>query len=385
MIFTLFASTIVIIIIALAILSKKSENEARRIEPKISTLDAVVRDNKEDLSLPNNGAKQKPPLKYEPEEKIIKEKLENNKPKNQIDIRKKEENEQKYRDYLYRLSATAVSLFLNNEQYTFLLKKYPYLSLSPEESQLRDVFNGIIFNNYFNPLSSTDNLVKVCSTFMTKQYMEKDWFPSNKTLDQKYELFSDRNFWNNEKQNRENPNAENTDPIDWKIRKRIVHTRDKSSCRRCGVNLPLEHPQTHIHHIIPRSQYGDHSINNLILLCSDCHTFMFHYSYNEVSDDYSSFTNKKTDGHQELRGEAIYYLSTKKVAHLESCRYSKKITRTKLTHAYRLKWEGYRLCKICDPMKRHKELVKSWKPNISIDIENFEYSYSLELGDLFKN
>ena len=41
---------------------------------------------------------------------------------------------------------------------------------------------------------------------------------------------------------------------------------NKLTCNRCGKSENLE-----IHHIIPVAQWGGNDINNLMLLCQDCH------------------------------------------------------------------------------------------------------------------
>lgn len=72
-------------------------------------------------------------------------------------------------------------------------------------------------------------------------------------------------------------------PKDWKARCRKVRLRDKSSCRRCGGTpwtwVPeaenLGHPGA-TDHIIPRriaSRRACHAMNNLALLCLECHAY----------------------------------------------------------------------------------------------------------------
>ena len=80
-------------------------------------------------------------------------------------------------------------------------------------------------------------------------------------------------------------------PPDWQIRRREVYFRSKGRCERCGqntgssqieeskrwgtkINLNSQKSSIrgcHIHHKIPISKGGDHSLDNLQLLCEGCH------------------------------------------------------------------------------------------------------------------
>jgi hypothetical protein len=56
-------------------------------------------------------------------------------------------------------------------------------------------------------------------------------------------------------------------PRDWEWRKLLVHHRASGRCR-CGQYVP---PTTDPHHVIFRRDGGDHSLENLELLCWRCH------------------------------------------------------------------------------------------------------------------
>ena len=66
-----------------------------------------------------------------------------------------------------------------------------------------------------------------------------------------------------------------------KLRKKIIE-RDSSTCQACGVygnpnqNKKLNLPRLVVHHIVPLNSYGDDSENNLLTLCSKCHTKAHH-------------------------------------------------------------------------------------------------------------
>ena len=53
--------------------------------------------------------------------------------------------------------------------------------------------------------------------------------------------------------------------IDDKQRKRI-HQRDQKACRKCGGTQKLE-----VHHIVPLTEHGTNTDDNLITLCVYCH------------------------------------------------------------------------------------------------------------------
>jgi len=55
-------------------------------------------------------------------------------------------------------------------------------------------------------------------------------------------------------------------PNDWQqIRERVL-LRDNERCRNCASEEDLE-----VHHVVPVSRGGVHSISNLITLCKSCH------------------------------------------------------------------------------------------------------------------
>jgi len=56
-------------------------------------------------------------------------------------------------------------------------------------------------------------------------------------------------------------------PIDWVNRRKEIERRSNYKCAFCGCTSD----KYHIHHIIPLSKSGDHSLSNLELLCEDCH------------------------------------------------------------------------------------------------------------------
>ena len=55
-------------------------------------------------------------------------------------------------------------------------------------------------------------------------------------------------------------------PPDWYERRKYVLDRDHHQCTRCGGTGSL-----HVHHVIPRKVSWDHSVENLVTLCNECH------------------------------------------------------------------------------------------------------------------
>ena len=63
--------------------------------------------------------------------------------------------------------------------------------------------------------------------------------------------------------------------VEWKVLVETVWQRDNHRCGEC--NQPLQRGvrgkrQGHVDHIIPRKRGGGDDLNNLQLLCRDCHT-----------------------------------------------------------------------------------------------------------------
>jgi hypothetical protein len=62
-------------------------------------------------------------------------------------------------------------------------------------------------------------------------------------------------------------------PPDWWERYHQVIKRDNGMCKRCGRKMRGSAVPFHVHHIVPKSDpSGNHSLNNLELLCEICHS-----------------------------------------------------------------------------------------------------------------
>lgn len=132
-------------------------------------------------------------------------------------------------------------------------------------------------------------------------------------------------------------------PPDWSVRRELVLMREAAHCQRCGVLVELK--LAHIHHISPKSVSHYHGLDNLAFLCKDCHSCM------------------PSNGHLDIRGEAIYYFSERQKLHTADCRYrGNKAVKGKASDYDWL--EKYTYCKQCDPLGYHERLVKAWEPTL---------------------
>ena len=108
-------------------------------------------------------------------------------------------------------------------------------------------------------------------------------------------------------------------PPDWDERVEKVRERD-NECVECGSSRRL-----HVHHIIRIGNGGNHTILNLELLCSDCHSSKHkgkNFSRNFKNDEKPSFFSKRLD----LIEKAIAYDSK---IHFKYTKYDgEKTTRT---------------------------------------------------------
>jgi 5-methylcytosine-specific restriction endonuclease McrA len=54
----------------------------------------------------------------------------------------------------------------------------------------------------------------------------------------------------------------------WKFE---VHKRDNFTCQRCGAKEDPKHPTFQVHHVVFKCNGGSNNLNNLQLLCPECH------------------------------------------------------------------------------------------------------------------
>lgn len=58
---------------------------------------------------------------------------------------------------------------------------------------------------------------------------------------------------------------------DWHSRVMDVFIRDEHACRGCGKDMDWGYEWMDVHHIVKRGDGGSDNLENLILLCRDCH------------------------------------------------------------------------------------------------------------------
>lgn len=140
-------------------------------------------------------------------------------------------------------------------------------------------------------------------------------------------------------------------PDDWDMRRQYVYYRDDACCQRCGIVLPVY--KCHIHHIIKKSISGDHSLNNLVTLCKDCHSLM--------------------DGHEIMHGFGSYAVSRTGIIHAYYCRHAKQLPK-RAAYLPTLIKTGKRPCKQCDPWAYHNKKISSWQPEFNNVVTGKMYS-----------
>ena len=72
----------------------------------------------------------------------------------------------------------------------------------------------------------------------------------------------------------------------WTSKRKTILTRDKFTCQSCGItNVPL-----HVHHLRDYDKLGDESLDSLVSVCSDCHTYQhLVYGYPQTYEDYMNW------------------------------------------------------------------------------------------------
>jgi 5-methylcytosine-specific restriction endonuclease McrA len=176
---------------------------------------------------------------------------------------------------------------------------------------------------------------------------------SNTQISTSQNTIIDVDFWKSEIKHRTTKHG--TLPVDWTIRRQIIHKRDNKKCRRCGIEVELS--DCHIHHIIRKSKGGMHSFENLVTLCRDCHALMPEH------DD------MKTDMYYKSVGTRVYYfLSKNGTIHKDGCQHVNKSKRVSDLYS-RLIERGYKPCHKCNPDKLYLTGSRMWTPEISKFIE----------------
>ena len=101
----------------------------------------------------------------------------------------------------------------------------------------------------------------------------------------------------------------------WKNRVKQVHERDKV-CRLCGCNHDLQ-----VHHYDKSEPYDADNINNLVLLCKECHFFLHH----NIPDNVRESIDKKIKGEVSEKVEPEVVEKPKKLTKKDAKSYVKSL------------------------------------------------------------
>ncbi len=162
-------------------------------------------------------------------------------------------------------AANAAYWLCNNFALQELHNQYPHVNLLPNYQQLTRIFYSALIRDIENCNNKSTNAIYY--NYVIAQWHTIPLRP-NKPLPKPQPQH--HQFWKGEHTNR---NKLPNNPPDWQTRRELVFGREGGQCQRCGVTLSW-HQKPHVHHITRRVHGGNHDLNNLALLCLDCHTFM---------------------------------------------------------------------------------------------------------------
>jgi hypothetical protein len=99
-------------------------------------------------------------------------------------------------------------------------------------------------------------------------------------------------------------------PEDWDKRRRKVYQRDNYRCQNCKQGGgPNGKAEVHAHHIVPVERGGTHKLDNIVTLCSRCHSLVHNRplgSLEELPSDDDSDDKNKEDQTRELESDREY-------------------------------------------------------------------------------
>ena len=130
-----------------------------------------------------------------------------------------------------------------------------------------------------------------------------------------------------------------TYPPDWDYRREKVIERDGNRCSNCG-----EHTHLHLHHLVSLSKGGNNKIENLKLLCADCHSEehgerIFTYSF---SDKETAFSKRISNIYYAIKNSRQIKFDYKKPTDTEH--HQRVVTPTELINVDHVRDSGTTLC-----------------------------------------
>ena len=146
-------------------------------------------------------------------------------------------------------------------------------------------------------------------------------------------------------------------PPDWATRRKRVYDRDGERCRRCGAIVPFD--KCHIHHIVRRAKGGGHSLDNLVVLCRDCHSLM--------------------PEHEKVTGGPFYALSYRYTLHAKGCYHAIRARRISGSLPALIA-QGYEPCQKCMPIVRRTLWIESFsRARLSSIVDSLTSEHGSEL------
>jgi 5-methylcytosine-specific restriction endonuclease McrA len=222
--------------------------------------------------------------------------------------------------------------------FEFLREHYPCINFSlPTQESLENELDGVTSPRRLSERSLAESVLNpvIAKAVADFEKYKPDFQNSSPTAQHQ----ESKERWENEARYRRTSGG--TNPPDWPKRRAVVYDRDQGRCRRCGRELELI--RCHIHHVKRRSEGGDHSLDNLVTLCRDCHTLMA--------------------GHETLRSIRPYVISGTGKIHVPGC-YSARGGSRVWGALPRLCAEGYGTCARCKPWTWHESALSKWTPRI---------------------
>jgi len=86
--------------------------------------------------------------------------------------------------------------------------------------------------------------------------------------------------------------------------KKEAKRRDNNRCQKCGYK-PSSTSNIHAHHIVPKAEGGDDSVDNIVTLCSTCHDWAPHP--HSPIDDYEAAFDSFVNTGMKPQFDMVYF------------------------------------------------------------------------------